>query len=439
MAPIFFWAAFAGAVCPSLGSRAITRSHAAINEGDSAEWNSSRRWLPKLSDLPVDPSELWRQHAVIRGAASESVAHSGEAAGFLGVLRHAVARGGVATGAGLEKLGQGSGEAVLKDSNHFRNPLVWGPVTWFFIHDVAFAQEQEIPAEQQANLKAFFTEEMASILPCEECQARTRKIIKAMQPIPEDTWSNRTTLIYWVIMFHNNVNLDMEKPVVPVDRVLGHYVKNFDAGEPVSITFDPSEDPGVDPQTAFPKKWKAGGLETPEVIRFRMPKVWGPVGWFFLQSLALAQDDGHSPVHKDALVHFYINRAANVLPCPHCGMHLQGHLDSGRATLPTTNMNRFELAQWVNDLHNVVNREKKEPSAQFPWDKVVSGFNHQYSVGPPIDAYLGNGPLKTPAGHAESHVLKPGRGVRVDKSAAAPGLVWAPACAGALLAAAALA
>lgn len=242
-----------------------------------------------------------------------------------------------------------------------------------------------------------------------------------MQPIAEDTWSNRTKLIMWVIMFHNHVNLDMEKQVVPPERVLGHYVAIFERAEPVAITFDPGTDSGRDPQEAFPKVLdpscpKCGLLDaaclkslddackTPEIIRFRMPKVWGPVGWFFLQSLALAQDDLAPADSKAALVHFYTKSLSFVLPCPFCGMHLRGHLDEGRSALPTTNMTRSELARWVSDLHNVVNREKKEPSPQFPWAQVVVGFNGQYEVGPPIDAYLGNGgALKTPHGSHSRH------------------------------------
>ncbi|CAK0833962.1 unnamed protein product [Prorocentrum cordatum] len=331
----------------------------------------------------------------------------GAGAQLLGLLRRAAARGGleehsealVSWARHASLIGGGSREATLKEPNHFRNPHVWGPVAWFFLHDVAFAQEQEIPDEQQEKLRFFFTDEVADIMPCDECQTRTRRIIKSMQPIAEDTWSNRTKLIMWVIMFHNHVNLDMEKQVLPPERVLGHYVAMFDRAEPVAITFDPSTDSGRDPQEAFPTVWHAGGMKTPEIIRFRMPKVWGPVGWFFLQTLALAQEDSAPANSKAALVHFYTKSLSFVLPCPFCGMHLRGHLDEGRSPLPTTNMTRSELARWVSDLHNVVNREKKEPSPQFPWAKVVVGFNGQYELGPPIDVYLGNGgPLRTPSG-----------------------------------------
>jgi hypothetical protein len=361
MAPLLALAGLALAAGPALGSRL-----AAGGSGSSAEAVALRTSTTKTtaSQEHGEAMARWARHASFFGA--------------------------------------GSGEATLKEPNHFRNPRIWGPVFWFFLHDVAFAQEQEIPAEQQEKLIFFFTEEVADILPCAECQKRTRRIIKSMQPVAEDTWSNRTKLIMWVIMLHNHVNLDMEKQVVPPERVLGHYVAIFDRAEPVAITFDPSTDSGRDPQDAFPKVWHAGGMKTPEVIRFRMPKVWGPVGWFFLQSLALAQDDLAPADSKAALVHFYTKSLSFVLPCPFCGMHLRGHLDEGRSPLPTTNMTRSELARWVSDLHNVVNREKKEPSSQFPWAQVVVGFNSQYEVGPPIDAYLGNGgTLKTPyGGHA---------------------------------------
>lgn len=341
-------------------------------------------------------------------AAADATASPGSS-GFLGVLRAAAERSGIASLAELRGLEAVQvKEAALKESNHFRNPKVWGPVFWFFLHDSAFAQDQEIPEDQQERLRTWYTEEVPGLLPCDECQERTRKVIKSLQPIPSETWSNRTNLIYWVIMFHNHVNLDMERPVVPPERVIGHYVEMFDPylsgkdAQPVAITFDPSVDAGKDPQTAFPKKWKPGGIDTPEIIMFRMPAVWGPVGWFLLESLALAQDDSKPVHHKEALVNFYTKKAGHVLPCPHCGMHLRGHLSSGRAPLPESNMSRLELVHWVHDLHNVVNREKKFPTSEFAWNKFVEGITWQYTIGPPVDAYLGNGPLKTPPGiHAE--------------------------------------
>ena len=36
----------------------------------------------------------------------------------------------------------------------YRNPTVWGPPTWFFLHSMTLALDDEVPVEQQETIKA---------------------------------------------------------------------------------------------------------------------------------------------------------------------------------------------------------------------------------------------------------------------------------------------
>lgn len=394
---------FASAISPSLGGRARSPGSTATNE--SPAWGAPFLWPSQLSERPYT-SLLSLRKETLR-VLSPFAAEQPRAVGLLRFVRESVARIGFGRkGAAREgvtvRRAAGGSATVLREPSHFRNPKILGPVMWFFLHDVAFSQEQEIPPEQQEWLRLFFTEELPHILPCETWRERTRKIVADMQPVDEHVWANRTSLITWVIMFHNHINFDMEKPVVPVPRVLGHYVAIFERGEPVPISFDPSSDSGSDPKKAFPEVWYPGGIKTPEIIMFRMPKVWGPVGWFLLQSLALAQDDDEPPEQRSHLIHFYTRTLSHVLPCPFCGMHLRGHMAEKKVPLPNSTWTRERLSHWISDLHNVVNREKKEPSPQFPWEEVVERYNSVYMNRQPADVYLGKGPLKTPSSDASA-------------------------------------
>lgn len=79
------------------------------------------------------------------------------------------------------------------------------------------------------------------------------------------------------------------------------------------------------------------------------PEIWGPHGWYFIQSALVHMPDDADPTH-------YVNflfLLQHVLPCDLCR---QNYADWVRANpIPTT---KNEMIQWVTDLQNSIRVSK---------------------------------------------------------------------------------
>ena len=82
------------------------------------------------------------------------------------------------------------------------------------------------------------------------------------------------------------------------------------------------------------------------------PSVWGPHGWFFLDSVALSYPDYPTNKEKENIKIFFTS-IKNILPCRSCRVHYEHNL----MKFPLTNTvlkNRKNLLEWVMNAHNRV-------------------------------------------------------------------------------------
>ena len=110
------------------------------------------------------------------------------------------------------------------------------------------------------------------------------------------------------------------------------------------------------------------------------PEYWGPKGWYFIHSVALAYPEAPTSVHKENYKLFFKN-LGNVLPCPICQEHYR--INYIEAELDNALESRILLFNWTVDLHNKVNIEKDKPTYTYKeaLDALHNGYdNTNYNV-----------------------------------------------------------
>lgn len=85
----------------------------------------------------------------------------------------------------------------------FRNPTVWGPPTWFFLHSMTLALPLEVPPEKQAQIKTLM-ETLPDLIPCPSCGVHLKQHMKEL-PI-EPNLGSRDKMVNWMLGIHNKVN-----------------------------------------------------------------------------------------------------------------------------------------------------------------------------------------------------------------------------------------
>mmetsp|Transcript_22883 Transcript_22883/g.44526 ORF Transcript_22883/g.44526 Transcript_22883/m.44526 type:complete len:258 (-) Transcript_22883:115-888(-) len=122
-----------------------------------------------------------------------------------------------------------NGHLKLQDDgpSQFRNPDVWGPPTWFFLHSMTLALPESVPAEQQENVKNVMYN-LQKILPCPSCG---KNLAHHMREHPlEPHLGTRDEMVQWMIDVHNMVNKDCGKREWSKDEVLSEYGSAFAKG-----------------------------------------------------------------------------------------------------------------------------------------------------------------------------------------------------------------
>lgn len=113
------------------------------------------------------------------------------------------------------------------DGGNFRNPQVWGPPTWFFLHSMTLSLPKEVPAERQLALKAIM-ENLPQVLPCPPCG---QNLAKHMEKVPiEPHLGTRDSLVRWMVDLHNMVNRDIGKPELTQEEALREFTAAYKSG-----------------------------------------------------------------------------------------------------------------------------------------------------------------------------------------------------------------
>mmetsp|Transcript_72872 Transcript_72872/g.126509 ORF Transcript_72872/g.126509 Transcript_72872/m.126509 type:complete len:243 (+) Transcript_72872:189-917(+) len=113
------------------------------------------------------------------------------------------------------------------DGGNFRNPKVWGPPTWFFLHSMTLSLPKEVPAERQLALKAIM-DNLPQVLPCPPCG---QNLAKHMEKNPiEPHLGTRESLVRWMVDLHNMVNREIGKRELTRDEALREFTAAYKSG-----------------------------------------------------------------------------------------------------------------------------------------------------------------------------------------------------------------
>lgn len=111
-----------------------------------------------------------------------------------------------------------------EDTKCYRNPTVWGPPTWFFLHSMTLALDDEVPADKQESVKSIMYD-LQNVLPCPSCGVNLAKHMKE-NPI-EPHLKTRDALVKWMVDIHNMVNADVGKPKVSHEEAMRSFKRAF--------------------------------------------------------------------------------------------------------------------------------------------------------------------------------------------------------------------
>lgn len=89
---------------------------------------------------------------------------------------------------------------------------------------------------------------------------------------------------------------------------------------------------------------------------------WGPKAWCFLHAVTFSYPDNPSMMERQGIIDFF-NSMPYVLPCSKCRAHF-GEMLKARP-VEANSENRDQLAQWLVDIHNEVNRSTGKPPVAF--------------------------------------------------------------------------
>jgi FAD-linked sulfhydryl oxidase len=92
------------------------------------------------------------------------------------------------------------------------------------------------------------------------------------------------------------------------------------------------------------------------------PPYWGPKFWFVMETVAYFYSDTPSPTEMAHAKDFYMS-LTSLLPCPGCAAHYSQMLQAYPIDHAITS--RLGLMQWVNMIHNEVNRRLGKPIVTF--------------------------------------------------------------------------
>lgn len=97
------------------------------------------------------------------------------------------------------------------------DPKLWGPSMWKSLHYIAAAYDDQPSNTVRNNMKTFI-QVLPFILPCDTCKDDAYNYIKHINI--DDAVKNKTTLVHFFYMFHNDVNKRLNKPQIQFNNIL---------------------------------------------------------------------------------------------------------------------------------------------------------------------------------------------------------------------------
>ncbi len=90
------------------------------------------------------------------------------------------------------------------------------------------------------------------------------------------------------------------------------------------------------------------------------PQIWGPSGWHFIHSVAIAFPDKPTEEQKKSYQEFFTN-LGEVLPCELCNENYNQKIKDNPPPLDTPE----KMFEWTVDLHNQVNKQNGKPELTY--------------------------------------------------------------------------
>ena len=104
------------------------------------------------------------------------------------------------------------------------NPSVWGPSLWFSLHTITLNYPKNPTYEDKKAYNNFFIN-LQDVLPCDYCIKHYKEHLKKF-PLSENL-NNRKDLVLWLINIHNEVNKNLNKPVMKPEIALKKISNRF--------------------------------------------------------------------------------------------------------------------------------------------------------------------------------------------------------------------
>ena len=107
------------------------------------------------------------------------------------------------------------------------NPKVWGPHAWFFLHSVTLSYPNNPTETDKKQMYDFFMS-LSNILPCLDCMKHFKDHLNKYPITP--FLDSKDSLVSWLIILHNMVNVSTGKPTMTNEAVLKFYNKKYAQG-----------------------------------------------------------------------------------------------------------------------------------------------------------------------------------------------------------------
>jgi len=103
------------------------------------------------------------------------------------------------------------------DSEYSKDPKVWGPILWKYLHTSSINFPQN-PSPQQINGMKQMLCNLQWSIPCENCSMHFGKYIEKHRQNMDKICSNRDSLFAFIVDAHNQVNKRYGKKVLSVEE-----------------------------------------------------------------------------------------------------------------------------------------------------------------------------------------------------------------------------
>lgn len=97
-----------------------------------------------------------------------------------------------------------------------KNPQVWGPPLWNFLHILSFSYPQNPTLEQQQDMRNFFLS-LHKVLCCKPCKFSFGGKLNRTEF--NDALESRKNLKVWLLKIHNEVNKYNNKPIYTMQQL----------------------------------------------------------------------------------------------------------------------------------------------------------------------------------------------------------------------------